>query len=83
MKGIIFDLDHTLVYPRFEFEQVFEKFFSIPYSAVSDKWLGAIYNHPSGKGCDQPDPGSWPVPPEQRNHSSFGQRPWHGTGTGG
>ncbi len=52
IKGIVFDMDYTLIYPGLEFDEVFEKFFGVPHHAVSDKWLGAIYNNPLDKGYE-------------------------------
>lgn len=50
VRGLVFDMDYTLVYPTVKFDKVFEKFFDVPHHAVSDKWLGAIYNNPLDKG---------------------------------
>lgn len=51
-KGIVFDLDYTLVHPTVKFDVVFEKFFSIPHNKVSEKWLGTIYNNPLATGFE-------------------------------
>lgn len=48
--GIVFDMDYTLVYPTVEFDVVFEKFFDVPLSTVSERWLGSIYDNPTAKG---------------------------------
>jgi len=48
--GIVFDMDYTLVYPTVKFDAVFEKFFDVPLSTVSERWLGAIYENPMAKG---------------------------------
>lgn len=52
ITGLVFDLDNTLIYPTVKFDQVFEKVFDIPYSNVSEKWLGTIYSQPLAKGYD-------------------------------
>lgn len=49
-KGLVFDMDFTLIYPTIKFEEVFQEYFNIPFSNVSEKWLGAIYNDPKARG---------------------------------
>lgn len=51
-KGIVFDMDYTLIYPTVKFDKVFDKVFNIPFSTVSDQWLGTIYSQPLAKGYD-------------------------------
>lgn len=51
-KGIVFDMDYTLVYPTIKFDEVFQYFFDTPLSTVSDRWLSAIYDNPRDKGYE-------------------------------
>lgn len=51
-KGIVFDMDYTLIYPTVGFNKVFEDFFGIPHHTVSETWLGTIYNNPLATGYE-------------------------------
>lgn len=49
-KGIIFDMDYTLIYPTVRFDKVFEDFFGVAHDTVSETWLDVIYNNPLATG---------------------------------
>lgn len=51
-KGIVFDMDYTLVYPTVKFDEVFQIFFDTPLNTVSERWLDAIYDNPRAKGYE-------------------------------
>jgi hypothetical protein len=51
-KGIVFDMDLTLIYPTVKFDKLFEDFFRVPHITVSETWLGTIYKNPLAKGYE-------------------------------
>ncbi len=51
-RGIVFDMDYTLIHPIIKFSDVFENFFKVPHDSVSEAWLGTIYKEPLAKGVD-------------------------------